>query len=323
ENSKLGIYKKILRETSNIKVALTQCCRTDVDDDKKDPLLIPIMPLWLGCGLIILPEIDIRPKTVSWKDFQNSLIPWSWCNKDWKYKSTDIKTLDDCLENQEKYLKKIKSERAVGVKFSTYNTKINSIDKPDRKKAEQIFNDFKKGKIKKLPQANDLHYYLLDKAISFAVKEGFVLSVHTGYWGDFRDLSPLNVIPFIIKNPDGKFDLYHLGYPWIRESIMIGKVFPNVYIDLCWVHIISQKAAREAMDEIIETIPTNKVIGFGGDYTYESIENIFSHLVVAKDNIAEVISNRISRGFMDFDSGIEIIKKYFYYNPKNLYNLKL
>ena len=43
---------------------------------------------------------------------------------------------------------------------------------------------------------------------------------------------------------------------------------------------------------------------------------------MAKDNIAEVISNRILKGFMDFDSGVEIIKKYLYENPKNLYGLK-
>lgn len=163
---------------------------------------------------------------------------------------------------------------------------------------------------------------MLDKAVSFAAEEGFVIAVHTGYWGDFRDLSPLNIIPFIMRNPEGKFDVYHLGCPWIRESIMLGKGFSNVYINFCWLSIFSQKAAREAMDEVIETIPTNKVIGFFGDYKSPTVEKIYGHLTMAKEDIAEVIAGKISQGWMDFNSGVELIKKFFYSNPKDLYNLK-
>ena len=65
----------------------------------------------------------------------------------------------------------------------------------------------------------------MNNAIKSAIEEGFVIAVHTGYWGDFRELSPLNIIQLIKRNPEGIFDLYHLGYPWIRESINIAKQF--------------------------------------------------------------------------------------------------
>lgn len=317
KNTKPGLYKKILRNICNIKVVLTQCYTTQVETNKDDPLLISIMPLYLGCG-------STSSSWESWEDFQ-SLGPYEGFygfKKEWKYKSVSIKKIDDCLENQISYLKKIKEEGAVGVKFSTF-PKLNTDSAPDRKKAKELFDDFKNGRVKKITHPNELHYYLLDNAISNAVKEGFIISVHTGYvWNDFRDYSPLNVIPFIMRNPQGKFDLYHLGYPWIRESIMIGKSFSNVYINCCWIHIISEKAAKEAIDEIIDTLPINKIIGFGGDYTYESIENIYGHLKMAKDNLAEIISQRISQGYMDFNSGIEVIKKFLFNNPKYLYGLK-
>ena len=98
ENSRPGIYKRILKDASNIKIALTQCCKTDVDEDKRNPLLIPIMPLWLGCGLMTLPSsTKILPESISWKNFINNLNPWTHCNGEWKYKSVDIGTLVYCV----------------------------------------------------------------------------------------------------------------------------------------------------------------------------------------------------------------------------------
>lgn len=231
---------------------------------------------------------------ITWESLRKKPWPWGRCQSFWKYSSENLKTIDDCLENQKKYLKVIRKEGAVGVKFSTTNLKLNLEEKPDRKKAEQNFNYLKKGKIKSLPWPNDLHYYLLDKEISFASGADFVLSVHTGYCKDFRELYPLNLIPFIMRYPEANFDVYHLGYPWIRETIMLAKGFSNVYINFCWIHLISQKAATEALDEVIETIPVNKVIGFGGDYA-TSIENIYGHLEMAKDNLAEAISRKIGQ----------------------------
>lgn len=129
KNYKLGIYKKVLRDTCHIKVALTQCFKTNVDSNKKDPLLIPIMPLWMGCGSFI----------GTWEEFQNG-GPWSaiWETKDWKYGCLPIKTLDDCRKNQFEYFKKIKSEGAVGVKAITY-PKMSLDLKPDRKKSPEDF----------------------------------------------------------------------------------------------------------------------------------------------------------------------------------------
>jgi len=293
ERNKPGIYRKVLRDTCHIKVALTQCQRTDVDRDKKDPILVPVMPL-----LYKLPN-EITMETIS---------------------DLKIKSLDDYLEKQKTYFRKIKEEGAVGVKAIAYPN-IEPYGEPDEKKAKEIFNDLKTGKIKKTHIINPLYYFLLDRSISLAIKEGFVIAVHTGYWGDFRTLSPLHLIPFLMRYPEGKFDVYHLGYPWLRETLMLAKGFSNVYLNFCWLHIISQKAAKEGMDEAIETIPTNKIIGFGGDYLAPALEKVYGHLTMAKEDIAEVVAGKIEKGWFGFDEGLHLIQKYFYTNPKDLYNL--
>ncbi len=301
ERNKPGIYRKVLRDACHIKVALTQCARTDVDPDREDPVLVPVMPL-----IHLATEI-------SWEELSHS-EGWS------KYVSLPIQSLDDYIEAERVYLRKIKEEGAVGVKARAY-PHLYPFGEPDKGEAEELFSDLKNGKIEKTHRVNALYYYILDMAISLAIQEGFVIAVHTGYWGDFRDLSPLHLIPFLQKYPEGKFDVYHMGYPWLRETLMLAKEFSNVYLNFCWLHVISQKAAFRAMSEVIETIPVNKVIGFGGDYSPRALEKVYGHLTMAKEDIAEVIAERITKGWMDFDGGIEIIKNWFYDNPANLYSL--
>ncbi len=298
--NKKGIYREVLREKCKIRFSLTQCARTDVDSGE-DPILIPVMPL------------TFIPEELTYEDFQKN--PWAE-----KYVKFPVVDIDDFMEKEKIYLKKIKNEGAVGVKTRAY-PHLFPFGKPDREEAEKVFKQLKEGKIERTHRVNALYYYLLDKSISFAIEENLVIAVHTGYWGDFRYLSPLHLIPFLQKYPDGKFDVYHFGYPWIRETIMLAKEFSNVYLNFCWLHIISQKAAKEALDEVIEMIPLNKIIGFGGDYMTSAVEKVYGHLKMAKEDIAEVISERIEKGWFGFEEGVEIARKFLYENPRNLYNL--
>ena len=300
ERNKKGIYREVLRDTCNIEKALTQCALTDVDKEK-DKILIPVMPI-----TYIEMEID-------YESFKN---PLDWMRK--YLKTEKIESIDEFLENMKAYFKKIKEEGAVGVKMVSYPERYPQ-ERPYRKKAEEDFKVVKKGG--KLPKINSLFPFLMDKLISFAIEENFVIAVHTGYWGDFRDLNPLHLIPVLERHPEGKFDVYHFGYPWIRETIMLGKGFSNVYLNFCWLHIISQKAAKEALDEVIETVPWNKIIGFGGDYLSEAVEKVYGHLKMAKEDIAEVIGKRIETGYMKYQEGIEFIRNILHTNPARLYNL--
>ncbi|MBM3705875.1 MAG: hypothetical protein FJW66_05050 [Actinobacteria bacterium] len=311
ENFRIGIYNDILVKKCNIRKVLTQCFRTDVDSNN-EKLLLPVMPLWVGAG----------STTGRWEDFQN-LGPMTKIDAylpEWEYKDFSINALDDCLENQSSYYKRIKREGAIGVKFVPF-PKFNLEESPDEALAIRDFDDFKNHKFEKLPQPNNLYSYLLDRAISSAIENGLVISVHTGFWGDFRILSPLNIIPVLMRYPQGKFDLYHLGYPWIRESIMIAKGFQNAFLNFCWLHIISRKAAMDAMDEALETVPVNKIIAFGGDYNSLTVEKIYGHLKIAKDNIAEVLKKKIDKGELSYKACLEIPDKIFSTNIKQLYGL--
>lgn len=297
EFNKPGIYKKILRDTCNIKTCLTQCGRTDTGTE----LLTPVMPM-----LYSLEKKEDLLHPVFEPD-------------------ASIKTLDDYMEAMERYVVRVKKEGAVGLKMVSL-----PYSQTNRNEAESIFQKISSGKmeipVKKCPffsSPSPLHSYLIDYGINLAGKYDMVVAVHTGYWGDFRDLHPLHIIPLLIKYPDVRFDVYHLGYPWVRETLMLGKGFSNVWLNFCWTHIISQRFAMDAVDEAIDLVPVNKILAFGGDYLHTALEKVYGHLTMAKEDIARVLAKRMEDGRLKEEQAEYIIKRWFRDNPVELYNLKL
>jgi hypothetical protein len=110
--------------------------------------------------------------------------------------------------------------------------------------------------------------------------------------------------------------------PSVRDTIVIGKNHANVWLNLCWCHIISQQMTISGLDECVDMVPINKIIGFGGDYG-RPVEKIYGHLVMAREDIAAVLGRRVDRGQMCIDEAIVIAKKWLWDNPKNLYKLNI
>ena len=284
-----GIYERVLKDACNIRVALTQCFSTELDS----PLLIPLMPL--------AEAMD------TWAPLANPIFE----------PEADNSSLDDYLDSVRRYVKRVKAEGAIGLK-----TASNPYGEPNRDEAKRAFDKLRDGKESKLPYMNPIRDYVIDQTISIATEEDMVIAVHTGYWGDFRDLDPLHYIPTLQRHPKARFDIYHLGYPWMRETLMLGKGFANVWLNFCWTHIISQRFAVAGLDEAIDLVPMNKIIGFGGDYNLP-VEKVYGHLVMAREDIAEVLARRITKGQMTESQALDLVKKWFWDNPKELYKLEL
>ena len=283
-----GIYDRVLGEACNIKTALTQCGSTDLGGT---PLLTPVMPLAYG--------------TETWEDLAHPCFePYA-----------PVRSVDDYVDAMRRYVIRVKSEGAVGLKMMS-----NPYENPNREEAVSAFRQLESGAENRLPAVNPLRDYVVDETIRFATRQDLVVCVHTGYWGDFRTLDPLHMIPVLERHPETRFDIYHLGYPWMREAIMLGKGFPNVWLNLCWTHIISQRFAVLGLDEMIDVIPMNKILAFGGDYGLP-VEKTYGHLVMAREDIAEVLARRVVAGEMTEDQALGLARQWFWDNPKELYRL--
>ena len=291
EGNTPGLYQRVLADACRIRTALAQCGRTDLGS----PLLTPVMPL-LACDMW---DID----------------SWSSISRPQFAPGAVVRTLDDLLDANRAYISRVKSEGAVGLKMMS-----SPYQPPSRQAAHDAFEQLRTGAVSPLPALNPLRDYLVDEAIRFAGQQNLVVAVHTGYWGDFRTLDPLHMIPLLQRHPAVRFDIYHVGYPWMRECLMLGKGFPNVWLNFCWTHIISQRFAVDALDEAVDLLPTNKILGFGGDYRLP-VEKTFGHLVMARENIARVLAARIDRGRMSEDQALGLARMWLWDNPRELYQL--
>ncbi|MBS7617292.1 amidohydrolase family protein [Candidatus Bathyarchaeota archaeon] len=293
EANKPGLYRRVLREKCHIKAVLTQIGR--IPEEDRD-FLIPILPMRLLTDLSNLRDLEAR-----------GLKP-----------NVDISSLEDYLSHVRFKMESWKRDGVVGLKFLARQTADVS-----KEKADKMFKMLLKNEPADPKPLND---FLVNETVKTASELNMVISVHTGIlagnWEDFSTTNPMYMIPMLRRHRNAKFDLYHAGIPWVRELGVIGKTFPNVWLNLCWCHVISQEITCSALSEWVDLMPVTKIIGFGGDYSIP-VEKIYGHLVMAKEDVAEVLARRISKGLMKRSEALEIARMWFYENPVELYGLRL
>jgi len=119
--------------------------------------------------------------------------------------------------------------------------------------------------------------------------------------------------------PKAKFSLFHGGFPWTGEFAALGKMFPNVYLDLVWLPQISREEAVSSLDVILDCVPYNKLF-WGGDCGL--IEESAGSLEFARDVVSEVLARRVARGLLTEDLALEIVDRIFRENAIEVFKLE-
>lgn len=280
-----GLYQRVLVDACNLKTCLNQS-----SDRSTDGLLTPVY--W---------AIN-NPRTKSDLTAQSKAL------------GREIRTLDDLLDAGRKYIDDIKAKGGVGLKFFVF-----PMSKPNVTAAREAFASLFSGKTDALPLQNPVSDMYFDAILTKLAQVQMVACVHTGYWGDFRQLHPSNAIDMVDNYKDTSFDIYHIGYPYVRDTIMLGKTRSNVWLNMCWTYIISEQFAHDALSEMLDMVPTNKIIGFGGDYIV--VEKVFGHLTIARQTIARALCARVRQGLLTMDRAFDLADKILRRNPSALYNL--
>jgi predicted TIM-barrel fold metal-dependent hydrolase len=150
------------------------------------------------------------------------------------------------------------------------------------------------------------------------------VQIHTGLQaGDgnyIENSNPALLANLFLKYRDVKFILFHGGYPYGGELATLAKNFQNVYIDLCWLYIISPSYSERYLHEWLETVPANKIMAFGGDY--HNIENVYGHLLFAKQIIGNVLVDNVKDGYFSEEEAIKLADMMLRDNAVNLFQLE-
>jgi len=159
--------------------------------------------------------------------------------------------------------------------------------------------------------------------LAIANRKRLIMQVHTGIQegsGNFLSNSnPELLSNLFLEYPEVAFDLFHIGYPYQTVSGVLAKNFPNVYLDMCWAHIVSPNASVQALCEWIDTVPLNKISAFGGDYLF--VDGVAGHLHLARADVARALALKVEEGLFDEDKAVQVAGMLLYENPKRLFRL--
>jgi len=162
----------------------------------------------------------------------------------------------------------------------------------------------------------------MERQFEQAARHEMIVAVHAGMWGDFTQLDAKLMIEYFMRHKETTFDLYHLSFPSLHDAVIIGKNFGNVYLNLCWTHIMSPTLARQGMRELLDFVPVNKVFAFGGDYHAPAVDKVVGHLRMAQENVSAVLAERVTDGLMSIDEALVVARKWFLDNPRRVYGLE-
>lgn len=165
--------------------------------------------------------------------------------------------------------------------------------------------------------------FMMHRVLSSLRGRGIVIQFGTGMQNDNRNIlnnaTPINLNNLFEHYQDVKFDILGIGWPYWREVVALTKMYPNVTINFSGSHVVSTLSCIECLKECIDTLPLNKIIGFGGNYLF--FDGIYAQLETAKDNIARALSQLIEYGVLDMENAMMVAEAILYKNPKRLYKL--
>ncbi|MBC7319702.1 amidohydrolase family protein [bacterium] len=260
--------------------------------------------------------------------FHNNVRSYDFVQRVGSLLNRHITSLDDYLELVYELIKRAKEKGVVGIKDQSAYTRSLDYGLVTRYEAESLFNRILSDPRNSLgwPEAKPLDDFLFHRFMGFARELKLPVQVHTGHMAGIRNkIEKTNAV--LLSNilelyQDVNFDLFHGNWPYMGEILFLGKNYPNVYIDFCWVNIIDPIYSEELYCRTLLTVPHTKVNGFGGDY-FDVPEYIVSHLKIARENMTRALVKLIRMGWIDEYSAIEIAKSWLFENPKRLFNLEV
>ncbi len=115
-------------------------------------------------------------------------------------------------------------------------------------------------------KAKGFRDYLFCKTMEISKELNVPFQVHTGAGDrDIKlDLARPSFLTDIVRKYEGKIVFVHSGYPYHRETAWMSYIFPSVYLDLSQVTPFAPLGALNALEEIMEVSPFNKIM-YGSD----------------------------------------------------------
>ncbi len=301
EEYRPGIYDRIVCEAAGIEKAITDHCDRQKAEDYAGQNLI--LPTWK-----VDPWIYIRGKG----DLEN-------ISKESKMDITSVSGIRSAFGT---LLEMRRKSGIIAVKCGLAYDRTLEFQFVSDQDAQRALDALLKGEDP--AAARVLQDYVFHVVVQACTDNHIPIQIHTGLlgrsnYGHLVRTSPMLLADTFAHYANAKFDVFHAGYPWMREVGTLGRINTSVYANLCWAQFICPAAAKAALDEWLDSMPASKILAFGGDYWFP--EGSYGHSIIARTNIGEVLANRVERGRMTMDQARTAAQMILRDNVIELYGL--
>jgi hypothetical protein len=237
-----------------------------------------------------------------------------------------VTSLDEYLEAVFIIFQRLVEKGVIGIKDQSAYERVLSYDLVPKSEAEKKFNLLLEDPRNSLgwPDSKPLNDFLFHQYMRFARELQLPVQLHTGHMaGVYNRVDKTNAVyltSVLELYRDVRFDLFHGNWPYMGDLLFLGKNYPNVALDLCWLHIIDPAYAIELLERAVTTLPHTKIHGFGGDFGDEP-EFAVAHLQMARQNIAAALTNLVEGSWLEEAQAMKIAKGWLFNNPNRFFNL--
>jgi predicted TIM-barrel fold metal-dependent hydrolase len=303
EGNRPGVYDRILGEKAGIDVSICDIGESGV---RLDPSRFR--------AVLRLDHFLVAPQGVAVTERQQG---------------GTIRTLAEWEGALEQAFAKAREAKFVGIKTGVAYERSLDFAPVARAEAEAIFTQAmeRRATAGRADWTRDraLQDYMFGRIADLCAKYDLPLQVHTGFfydtWRNVAQTNPSLLAPFIIRHKGTRFVLMHAGYPYGSELLAMAKNLPNVTVDMCWVYVISPSFASRFLHEAIETVPADKILGFGGDYLVP--EGAYAHAMLCRDVVARVLADKVINGYWTEAEALEFARAILRENAIRTFKLGL
>ena len=248
-----------------------------------------------------------------------------------KEQSVAIKSLSDWMDAFERDLEGMLAQGIIALKSTTAYSRSLLFRNVPFAAARAAFGESLHGWKARGRKADDdfslpveAQDFMMHHILRKANEKHFVFQFHTGLQeGNGNTIA--NSDPSLMSNlflayPEVDFDLFHISYPYQGVAATLVKNFRNVFVDMCWAHIISPAASRAALSDFLDVLPFTKISAFGGDYMF--VDGICGHLAIARENVARTLAEKVNDGVFSRARAAEIGRALFHDNPLRIFRLQ-
>ena len=159
--------------------------------------------------------------------------------------------------------------------------------------------------------------YLFYFICGLAAELDIPVQCHTGL-GCLEGTRAIGMREIISKNPNTKFVLFHASFPWTDDVLALLHNCPNVYIDVCWLPLLSPTRAVLTLQQLIEVGTADKIC-WGCD-TWTSEESFGARLAI-NSVLTEVLESKVRSRYISVAGAEQLARNILYNNAKTLYKL--